>query len=180
MDGERFREYVATDLARLDKVGFRGFMRQYFVSRGECFPYMFWLRAVHFARKRRITKHTIGVLAYFIMRHFEFKYGIHVDPNIHVGKGLRVVHGGNVQVGCAYVGDNVTIYQGATLGLHNGGVPTVMDNVTVYPNAVVVGGITLGEGCSVGALSYVSRDVESGSVVAGAPAKVISRAPEKG
>ena len=108
-----------------------------------------------------------------IYRHYEFKYGIHANPNIEIGAGLLVVHGEGVHLNCERIGANLTIYQGVTLGIQDGKCPIVEDDVTIYPNAVVVGGVRLGRGCVVGALSYVSRDVVAGSTVVGAPAHEI-------
>ena len=53
------------------------------------------------------------------------------------------------------------------------GGPTVMDSVTVYTNSVVCGNITLHDGCVIGAQSYVDKDVDENSFVAGIPAKLI-------
>ena len=68
------------------------------------------------------------------------------------------------------------MYQGVTLGQgSDGGVPIIGDDVRIYPNAIVCGGIIIGDGTTVGALSYVARDTPSGCVVVGAPAKVIKK-----
>ena len=83
------------------------------------------------------------------------------------------MHGEGVHLNCERIGKNLTIYQGVTLGIQKGERPIVEDDVTIYPNAVVVGGLRLEKGCTVGALSYVSHDVLAGATVVGAPAHAV-------
>ena len=73
------------------------------------------------------------------------------------------------------IGDNVWISQNVTIGRKEGQteVPTICDNVYIGPGSVIIGKITLGEGCVIGANSFVNKDVPSRMVVAGAPAKKI-------
>ncbi|MBR3943100.1 MAG: hypothetical protein IKJ55_07050 [Clostridia bacterium] len=175
MKEKGFIDYIKSDLSRLCKPTFSGFVKQYFVPRGGVFPYIFWLRVVHFSRKHKLTKYTIAIPAYFIMRHFEFKYGIHANPNIQIGKGLHIVHGGAVYLNCKSIGENFTVYQSVTLGSKNSAIPTILDDVTVYTGAVVSGNVILNNGCVVGANSYVDKSVDAYSVVAGLPAKEIKK-----
>lgn len=169
-----FRELVKSDLARLGPVSFRSFLKHYFVPRGGSFPYVVWLRVEQCLRRGGWIKRFWGAVFYVIYRHYEFKYGIHANPNIEIGAGLLVVHGEGVHLNCERIGANLTIYQGVTLGIQDGKCPIVEDDVTIYPNAVIVGGVRLGKGCVVGALSYVSHDVPDGVTVVGAPAHAIS------
>lgn len=107
-----------------------------------------------------------------MLRHYEYKYGIHADTNIHIGKGLQIAHGDGVYLNCSYIGDNVTIYQSVTLGAKERyEIPRVEDNVTIYAGAVCVGNIILKDGCTIGANAYVQHDVEANQTVAGVPAK---------
>lgn len=168
-----FLGLIIADLGRMNSQTILGFLRQYFIPRGGTFPYIFWLRVVHCARRSWLTKWTIGLIAYPILRHFEFKYGIHANPNIDIGGGLFIVHGDGVHLNCASIGRNLTIYHGATLGILRGQRPIIGDNVTIYPHSVIVGGVRLGDGSTVGALSYVSHDVPVGATVVGAPAHIV-------
>ena len=117
----------------------------------------------------------MGIPAYLRLRHYEYKYGIHANTNIHIGKGLHIVHGGTVYLNCKSIGENVTVYQGVTFGSNNGSenIPIIEDNVTVYTGAVVSGKVVLHNGCTIGANAFVNRDVEANTVVGGIPAKEI-------
>lgn len=173
MDG--FVDFIKSDLARLGAVSFRSFAKHYFVPRGCSFPYVVWLRIEQCLRRGGWFKRFWGAVFYPIYRHYEFKYGIHANPNIEIGPGLLVVHGEGVHLNCECIGKNLTVYQGVTLGIQDGKRPIVEDDVTIYPSAIVVGGVRLGKGCVVGALSYVSHDVPDGVTVVGAPARVITQ-----
>jgi serine O-acetyltransferase len=100
--------------------------------------------------------------------------GIEIHPAAHIGQGLFIDHGAGVVIGeTAEIGDNVTLYQGVTLGgtgfqtgkRH----PTVQDNVTIGSGAKLLGPITIGHGAKVGANSVVITDVPPNSTVVGNP-----------
>lgn len=167
-------DLIYSDVNRIMPTGkFRVFKR-YILPRGEMFRYNVWLRITHACKSNRILKYTIGVLSYLILRHYEYKYGIHANSNIEIGRGLRVVHGDGVYLNCRSIGDNFTVYQNVTIGSLKGGIPVIGNNVTIYTGAVVVGNITIGDGSIIGANSYVDKDVSPNTIVVGCPAKTIS------
>lgn len=96
-----------------------------------------------------------------------------------IGGGLRINH----KMGCTIlanrIGKNCTVLQGVTIGkgkvTEKGELPILGDNVTIYANAVIIGGITIGDNAVIGAGSVVTHDVPTGTVVAGVPAKVIRK-----
>lgn len=109
-----------------------------------------------------------------------FWTGIEVHPGARIGRRLFIDHGSGVVIGeTAIVGDDVTLYQGVTLGgtgkekgkRH----PTLLDRVFVGSNANILGNITIGENSRVGAGSVVLRDVPPDSTVVGVPAHIIYR-----
>ncbi len=108
------------------------------------------------------------------------KTGIEIHPGATIGKGLFIDHGHGVVIGeTAIVGDNVTLYQGVTLGgtgkeqgkRH----PTVGNNVMISAGAKVLGSITIGENSKIGAGSVVLAEVPPNSTVVGVPGRVVKR-----
>jgi serine O-acetyltransferase len=100
--------------------------------------------------------------------------GIEIHPAAKIGKGLFIDHGSGVVIGeTAEIGDNVTLYQGVTLGGTGFATgkrhPTVQDNVTIGSGAKLLGPITIGHGAKVGANSVVIHDVPPNSTVVGNP-----------
>jgi serine O-acetyltransferase len=112
--------------------------------------------------------------------------GIEIHPAASIGDGFFIDHGMGVVVGeTAEIGDNVTLYQGVTLGGTGFATgkrhPTVQDNVTIGSGAKLLGPITVGHGAKVGANSVVVHDVPPNSTVVGNPGhpvKVEGRRPE--
>jgi serine O-acetyltransferase len=99
---------------------------------------------------------------------------IEIHPGAEIGDGLFIDHGTGVVIGeTAEVGDNVTIYQGVTLGGTGFATgkrhPTVEDNVTIGSGAKLLGPITIGHGAKIGANSVVIHDVPPNSTVVGVP-----------
>lgn len=108
------------------------------------------------------------------------KTGIEIHPGARIGKGLFIDHGNGVIIGeTAVIGDNVTIYQGVTLGgtgkEHGKRHPTVEDNVMISAGAKVLGSFTIGANSKIGAGSVVLSEVPPGSTVVGVPGRVVKR-----
>jgi serine O-acetyltransferase len=106
--------------------------------------------------------------------------GIEIHPGAQIGRRLFIDHGMGVVIGeTAIVGDDVTLYQGVTLGgtgkergkRH----PTLEDKVVVGDGAKILGNITVGKNCRIGAGSVVLRDVPADSTVVGVPGHIIFR-----
>lgn len=108
------------------------------------------------------------------------KTGIEIHPGATIGKGLFIDHGHGVVIGeTAIVGDNVTLYQGVTLGgtgketgkRH----PTIGNNVMVSAGAKILGSFTVGENSKIGAGSVVLSEIPPNSTVVGVPGRVVKR-----
>src|SRR5271169_1806556 len=106
--------------------------------------------------------------------------GIEIHPGATIGRRLFIDHGMGVVIGeTTEIGDDVTIYQGVTLGgtgkesgkRH----PTVCDNVVIGAGAKILGSITIGANCRIGAGSVVLRSVPPDSTVVGVPGHIIFR-----
>src|SRR5450756_2379931 len=106
-----------------------------------------------------------------------FWTGVEIHPGARIGRRLFIDHGIGVVIGeTAVVGDDVTLYQGVTLGGTGKDVgkrhPTLLNHVFVGSNANILGNITIGENSRVGAGSVVVRDVPPDSTVVGVPAHI--------
>ena len=106
--------------------------------------------------------------------------GIEIHPGARIGRRLFIDHGMGVVIGeTAMVGDDVTLYQGVTLGgtgkEHGKRHPTVLDSVVIGGGAKVLGNITIGRNCRIGAGSVVLRNVPDDSTVVGVPGHIIFR-----
>ena len=104
--------------------------------------------------------------------------GIEIHPGAEIGHRFFVDHGMGVVIGeTTIIGDDVTLYQGVTLGgtgketgkRH----PTLRNNVVIGAGARVLGNITIGENCRVGAGSVVLRDVPDNSTIVGVPGHIV-------
>jgi serine O-acetyltransferase len=105
---------------------------------------------------------------------------VEIHSGAEIGRRLFIDHGSGVVIGeTSIVGDDVTLYQGVTLGgtgketgkRH----PTIRNNVVVGGGAKILGNITVGENCRIGAGSVVLRDVPDNSTVVGVPGHIIFR-----
>ncbi|MDX6705148.1 MAG: serine O-acetyltransferase [Solirubrobacteraceae bacterium] len=100
--------------------------------------------------------------------------GIEIHPAARIGQGFFIDHGTGVVIGeTAEIGDDVTLYQGVTLGGTGFATgkrhPTLQDNVTVGAGAKLLGAITVGHGAKIGANSVVIHDVPPNTTVVGNP-----------
>jgi serine O-acetyltransferase len=106
--------------------------------------------------------------------------GVDIHPGAVLGSGLFIDHATGVVIGeTAEVGDDVTIYQGVTLGGSGGDTgkrhPTVGDRVTIGAGAKILGPIKIGDDSRIGANAVVVKPVPSSAVVVGVPGQVIGR-----
>jgi serine O-acetyltransferase len=106
--------------------------------------------------------------------------GVEIHPAAQIGRRLFIDHGMGVVIGeTAIVGDDVTLYQGVTLGgtgkEHGKRHPTLEDRVVVGGGAKILGNITVGKNCRIGAGSVVLRSVPEDSTVVGVPGHIIFR-----
>lgn len=134
--------------------------------------------------RHRIAHRLYEKKHYFLARWFSQrtirKTGIEIHPGATIGKGFFIDHGNGVVIGeTAVVGDNVTLYQGVTLGgtgkekgkRH----PTIGDNVMISAGAKILGSFTVGENSKIGAGSVVLSEVPPNSTVVGVPGRVVKR-----
>ncbi len=110
--------------------------------------------------------------------------GIEIHPGATIGKGLFIDHGMGVVIGeTSIIGDNVTLFQGVTLGgtgkergkRH----PTLGNNVVAGTGAKILGNITIGDNVHIGANAVVIRDVPANSTVVGVPGRIAKKEGRK-
>lgn len=127
-----------------------------------------------------LWQRNLRLLARLLSQVARFFTGIEIHPAAQIGHRLFIDHGMGVVIGeTSTVADDVTLYQGVTLGgtgkekgkRH----PTVGSNVVVGAGAKVLGNITIGENCRIGAGSVVLRDVPDNSTVVGVPGHIVLR-----
>lgn len=130
-------------------------------------------RIAHLFYKKRLF-----FIARVISQLNRFWTGIEIHPGATIGRKFFIDHGMGVVIGeTCEIGNNVTIYQGVTLGgtgkeqgkRH----PTIQDHVLVATGAKVLGSITVGEGSKIGAGSVVLKDVPEYSTVVGIPGRIV-------
>ncbi|MDR2505407.1 MAG: serine O-acetyltransferase [Oscillospiraceae bacterium] len=142
-----------------------------------CYPSVravFWHRAAH----RLNARHK--VLARMLSQRARRKTGIEIHPGATIGRRLFIDHGMGVVIGeTAEIGDDVTLYQGVTLGGTGKDIgkrhPTVMNNVTIGAGAKVLGPFTVGENSKIGAGAVVLKEVPPNSTVVGNPGRIVRK-----
>ena len=141
-----------------------------------CVHAIFLHRISHF-----LYKHKRFALARLLSQIGRFLTGIEIHPGARIGKNLFIDHGMGVVIGeTSIVGDNVTLYQGVTLGGTGKDTghrhPIIGNNVIVGAGAKVLGPINISDNTKIGANSVVLKDVvDTHSTVVGIPARVVNK-----
>ena len=139
------------------------------------FKAMLYYRVAH---KQYVKGHYF--LARLISQRAVRKTGIEIHPGAQIGKGFFIDHGTGVVIGeTAIIGDNVTLYQGVTLGgtgkEHGKRHPTIGNNVMISTGAKILGSFKIGDNSKIGAGSVVLEEVPANSTVVGVPGRVVKR-----
>ena len=146
----------------------------------EVFLYPSFKVMVAYRMAHKLYKGQHYFLARWLSQRAARKTGIEIHPGAQIGDGFFIDHGTGVVIGeTTEIGNNVTLYQGVTLGgtgkesgkRH----PTVGDNVMISAGAKVLGSFKIGEGSKIGAGSVVLEEVPPNSTVVGVPGHVIKR-----
>ena len=136
---------------------------------------LWWYRIHHW-----MWKHGWPFFARALSQFARWLTGVEIHPGAMIGRRFFIDHGMGVVIGeTAEVGDDVTLYQGVTLGgttLTRGKRhPTIGDGVVVGGGAKILGNLRIGDNCRIGAGSVVLRDVPPDSTVVGVPGHIIFR-----
>lgn len=141
-----------------------------------CYPGFKALRSYRRAHRLYLKKHYL--LARLINARSRKRTGIDIHPGATIGEGLFIDHGSGTVIGeTAVLGNNVTLYQGVTLGGTGKDTgkrhPTLGNNVTVGAGAKVLGPITIGDHVKIGAGSIVLKPVPDHCTVVGNPGRIV-------
>lgn len=143
-----------------------------------CYPgvwALIWHRPAHW-----LYRHRLKLLARIVSQHVRFWTGIEIHPGAIIGRRCFIDHGMAVVIGeTAEVGDDVTIYQGVTLGGTGKDVgkrhPTIGNRVVISSGAKVLGPFHVGDDSKVGAGSVVLQEVPPNCTVVGVPGKIVRK-----
>lgn len=146
----------------------------------EVFLYPSFKVMMHYRLAHRLYVKKHFFLARYVSQRGVRKTGIEIHPGARIGKGFFIDHGNGVIIGeTTIIGNNVTLYQGVTLGgtgkEHGKRHPTIGDNVMISAGAKVLGSFTIGENSKIGAGSVVLSEVPPNSTVVGVPGRVVKR-----
>jgi serine O-acetyltransferase len=143
-----------------------------------CYPGLHAVWAHHLSHW--LWLHGMRFLGRYISQLARFFTGIEIHPGAEIGRRLFIDHGMGTVIGeTSVVGDDVTLYQGVTLGgtgkekgkRH----PTLGNNISIGSGAKLLGNITIGDNCRVGAGSVVLRSVPANSTIVGVPGHIVLR-----
>lgn len=99
---------------------------------------------------------------------------IEIYYSADIGRSFKINHGVGSVIGArCKIGENCTIHQNCTIGDRKGGRPTIGNNVIIYAGSMILGDISIGDNCIIGANTVVTCDCPSNSVIVGTPGKII-------
>ena len=144
----------------------------------EVFLYPSFKVMLHYRVAHRLYQAGHFFLARWISQRGARKTGIEIHPGAQIGKGFFIDHGNGVIIGeTTVIGDNVTLYQGVTLGGtgkdHGKRHPTLEDNVLIGSGAKVLGPFTVGANSRIAAGAVVLDEVPPNATAVGVPARVV-------
>ena len=150
----------------------------------EVFLYPSFKVMMHYRIAHKLYKQGHYFLARWVSQRGVRKTGIEIHPGAQIGENFFIDHGNGVIIGeTAVVGNNVTLYQGVTLGgtgkEHGKRHPTIGDNVMISAGAKVLGSFTIGENSKIGAGSVVLEAVPPNCTVVGVPGRIVKRNNQK-
>lgn len=153
-------------------------------SNMEVFLYPSFKVMLHYRVAHKLYRSGHFFMARWISQRAVRKTGIEIHPGAVIGENFFIDHGNGVIIGeTAVVGNNVTLYQGVTLGgtgkEHGKRHPTIGDNVMISAGAKILGSFKVGENSKIGAGSVVIEEVPPNCTVVGVPGRIVRRNNQK-
>ena len=178
----KFREYkylVYSDLYRITGV-IRFPTLLWYILRGGTFKYTFWMRTCFYSKNIVWLKYSIYPIAFFLLNHFKYKFGISIPPETKIDSGFYIGHFSGIIVNRhSVIGKNCNISHGVTIGQVNRGKykgsPILGDNIYIGAGAKIIGSVTIGNFVAIGANCVVTKNIPDHSVVVGIPGRIISQ-----
>lgn len=144
--------------------------------------FLFWFRVGQWSRQEcnvPIVKSLLNVITRIMHRLIGLITGIDIDFSTKIGKGLYIGHSGKIVINCAAeLGEYCNISTGNVIGVSGRGVrrgvPKIGSRVYIAPGAILIGDITIGSDCAIGANSVVTKNFPDNSVIVGIPARMIN------
>lgn len=172
------KERVRADLKRVNVFAYTSFfvyVRYLFLN--SSFKFCFWFRWASYFQTRKYLLPVYG-FCWLMHRHYKYKYGYDIPIGTKIGGGIYLMHFGCVIInGSAEIGENCTVFHGVTIGMARHGrknVPLIGNNCVLGAGSKILGNITIGDNVMIGANTVVTKNIDSESVVAGNPARVIN------
>lgn len=135
--------------------------------------FLYWFRKAQNSSSKSLS----GIFYRLMLRKFQIKYGFQISAKTQIDGGLYLGHWGAIVINPkAKIGKNCNLAQGVTIGQTNrgksAGVPEIGDEVWIGANAVIVGGIKIGDHVLIAPNAYVNQNVPSHSIVIGNPMEI--------
>ena len=160
-------KYIKSDVYRyFGKCSIGFIIRYYFKS---------YMVRFHVALRMRHGSGIVKFIGRILWRLNKTKRTIQIDPNMEIGYGLYIGHGGPLVVSSsAVIGNNVNLSQFTTIGSNHGKAAQIGDFTYIGPNVCIVEDVKVGSNSTIGAGTVVTKDVPENATVAGVPAKVLN------
>lgn len=169
-------QLIGSDYRRINpRFTWLGFLRAYFFD--ETFALLVWYRLAHHWSGKP-SAFLFLLPCYLMLRRQNRRSGVTLSRHVRIGPGFRIEHAGRSYINKdAEFGRDCTIMHNVTIGVSHSrrgkpGVPVVGDRVFIGPNAVLYGGIRVGNDAMIGANSVVNRNVPDGALAVGCPAVI--------
>jgi serine O-acetyltransferase len=140
------------------------------------FHLVFFIRIGSLIRRIPVLGNFFGIILEYFIR---IVFSSDINCNAKIGPGLFIIHGHDIVIGAkTIIGINCKIFNGVTLGnknteIENDGQPVIGNNVVISTGAKILGPITIGDNCIIGANSVVIKSFGPDSIIGGIPAKIL-------